>query len=108
MDQIDFDAMMQQFDRDGYVLLPPLEPVEKARVEAAVDEIWQARTGGDPTAAIKFDNAVMHHQAFLDLIVDPLILRAVVDQFGPGAQLHQFNVTVRPYRPEDATTSAVD
>lgn len=108
MEQVDFAELMRQFDRDGFVLLPPLDAGETARIEAAVDEIWREQTGGEPTAAIKFDNAVMHHQAFLDLIVDPLILRVVVDRFGPSAQLHQFNVTVRPYRPEDAATSSVD
>jgi hypothetical protein len=108
MKQIDFHEMMQQFERDGFVLLPPLDPLVIARTEAAVDDLWRKQTGGDATAAIKFDNAVMQHQAFLDLIIDPLILRAVVEQFGPGAQLHQFNVTVRPYRPEDAATSAAD
>lgn len=103
-----FDQLMQQFEQNGFVLLPPLDAAENERIEAAVDEVWHAQTGGDTTQAIKFDNAVMHHQAFLDLIVDPLILRAVVDRFGPGAQLHQFNVTVRPYRAEEAQTTAVD
>jgi hypothetical protein len=108
MNDVDFGALMQQFERAGFVLLPPLSEAETARVEEAVDEVWHQQTSGDTTASLKLDNAVVHHQAFLDIIVDPLILEAVVQHFGYGAQLHQFNVTVRPYRAEDAATTFTD
>jgi hypothetical protein len=70
--------------------------------------VWHQQTDGDPTASLKLNNAVVHHQAFLDIIVDPLVLQAVVQHFGYGVQLHQFNVTVRPYRAEDAETTFAD
>ena len=92
------DALLAQFNRDGYVVLPDLLPSDlMADCLAAIDRIAAQQRAADPNlVGVKLQNCVDADSAFLRLMMYRPALELAHDLLGPLFQLCQSNLISRP------------
>ncbi|WP_020618362.1 phytanoyl-CoA dioxygenase family protein [Paenibacillus daejeonensis] len=97
-------AYVQQFQKDGYLVLPSvLSEDQVTRLNAAIDEVL---AGEEPSLAYNLYNSVDRHPEFASLMEQPDILPLIVNLLGYNIQLHISHLTVRHPNPDDLKTSS--
>lgn len=91
------DAVMTDFRRDGYAVLPFLldEELHRDSLEA-IDRIAAGRRQDGVHRSVKIDNCVDIDDAFLHLAMWTPALQLAYDCFGPMFHLNQSNLISRP------------
>src|SRR6185437_8262135 len=84
-------ALLEQFDRDGYIVLPDKLPAEWInRLLAAIDRVAaEKRAGKSAKTSVKVSNCVDADPAFRDLMMYEPALQLCYDLFGPMFHLCQ-------------------
>jgi ectoine hydroxylase-related dioxygenase (phytanoyl-CoA dioxygenase family) len=90
--------MRQDFERDGFVLVPrALDPAQLRRLEAAVDRVWEAETGATgPLHRLAF---VALDDAFLELLDQRPCLDLVTEVLGENIYVYHCHLDVHPPEP---------
>jgi hypothetical protein len=102
------DALMNDFWRDGYAVLPfALDPELHQSSLDAIDRIAAQQRADGVGRSIKIDNCVDADDAFLQLAMWTPALQLAYDCFGPMFHLNQSNLISRP-REETTTANFVN
>lgn len=98
------EALMTDFKRDGYAILPfPLdEELQRSSLEA-IDRAAAHQRADGVHRSVKLDNCVEADDAFLRLAMWTPALQVAYDCFGPMFHLNQSNLISRP---REAVTNA--
>jgi ectoine hydroxylase-related dioxygenase (phytanoyl-CoA dioxygenase family) len=93
----------RSFEEQGFILIENFfSQVEFDRLLRAIDQVAarvRAEKGLGENDPFALRNALMHHEAFLDLIDNPRILPLVVDAIGWNIQIRTTHLDVRPPYP---------
>lgn len=106
-------AQLEQFERDGFLLLPGLlSPAQNARyleVTARMCADFRAENGLEAHQTVEIRNAVARDDALLELISHPVALGAMLDILGWNIQLTTSHVFARTPDPNaKADFKAID
>lgn len=100
---LDLPALIQQFNKDGYLVLPGVLSKEKIdQLNAAIDRIIAAEP---ETLAYNIYNSIEHDDEIASLIDEPTILPLMVQLLGYNIQLHISHLTIRKPNPNDLATA---
>ncbi|MGG1517882.1 phytanoyl-CoA dioxygenase family protein [Paenibacillus oryzisoli] len=101
---LNLPALIEQFHRDGYLVIPGVLSEEKVnRLNAAVDRIL----AGEPDAlAYNIYNSVERDDEIASLIDEPTLLPLMVGLLGYNIQLHISHLTIRKPNPSDVKTES--
>ncbi|OXM87837.1 phytanoyl-CoA dioxygenase family protein [Paenibacillus rigui] len=100
---LDLQALSQQFQEQGYLLLRDILTPEKVeRLNAAIDEILAQEPD---TLAHNLYNSVERHEEIASLIDEPTLLPLMVQLLGYNIQLHISHLTIRKPNPQDEKTA---
>lgn len=100
---LNISELINQFNKQGYLVLPEVLSQEKvARLNAAIDEVI---VNEPETLAHNIYNSVERHAEIASLIDEPAILPLIVNLLGHNIQLHISHLTVRKPNPDDAETA---
>ena len=90
---------VDQFERDGYLVLPDVLSSEKVdRLNAAIDEVLAEE---EPSVAHNIYHCIDRHPELASLIDEPTILPLVVNILGYNIQFFISNLSVRYPNPDD-------
>lgn len=101
---LDIPALVNQFRKQGYLLLPDVLSSDKVeRLNAAIDEILD----GEPEQlAYNVYNSVERHTEIASLIDEPTLIPLIVNLLGYNIQLHISHLTIRKPNPDDKKTES--
>jgi ectoine hydroxylase-related dioxygenase (phytanoyl-CoA dioxygenase family) len=100
--ELDIPALIQQFNEDGYLLLPNILSEEKVnRLNAAIDRII---TEEPESLAYNIYNSVERDEEIASLIDEPTLLPLMVNLLGYNIQLHISHLTIRKPNLNDVKT----
>ena len=89
--------MREQFERDGFVIVPRALGPELPTLEAAVDRVWAEETGSQgPLHRLAF---VGLDDAFLELVDHPASLPVVTEVLGWNVYVYHCHLDVHPPEP---------
>ncbi|HKU56129.1 MAG TPA: phytanoyl-CoA dioxygenase family protein [Gaiellaceae bacterium] len=89
--------MREQFERDGFVIVPRALGPELPRLEAAVDRVWAEETGSrGPLHRLAF---VGLDDAFLELVDHPASLPVVSEVLGWNVYVYHCHLDIHPPEP---------
>jgi ectoine hydroxylase len=89
--------MKEEFERDGFVVVPRALGAELPRLERAVDRVWKAEAGSaGPLHRLGFAGL---DDAFLDLVDHPACLPLVADVLGWNIYVYHCHLDVHPPEP---------
>ena len=98
------EQQRRSFDEQGFIVIQDFfSQAEFNRLLSAIDEVAarvQAEKGLSAQDPFALRNALMHHEAFLDLIDNPRVLPLVVDAIGWNIQIRTTHLDYRPPYPE--------
>lgn len=102
--ELNIPELMNQFNEQGYLILPGVLSQEKVdRLNAAIDEV----VANEPdTLAHNIYNSVERHPEIASLIDQPAILPLIVNLLGHNIQLHISHLTIRKPNPNEAKTAS--
>ncbi|ANY71248.1 phytanoyl-CoA dioxygenase [Paenibacillus ihbetae] len=101
--KMDISAMVKQFEKDGYLIIPnALSQGQVEALNAAVDRILAEEP---ESLAYNIYNSVERDPAILSLIDHPELLPLMVNLLGYNIQLHISHLTVRKPNPNDVKTA---
>lgn len=101
---LDIPALIQQFNEDGYLILPGILSEDKVnRLNAAIDRI----VAEEPASlAYNIYNSVERDDEIAALIDEPSLLPLMVNLLGFNIQLHISHLTIRKPNPNDVKTES--
>ncbi|KRF04144.1 phytanoyl-CoA dioxygenase [Paenibacillus sp. Soil766] len=101
---LDIPALIQQFNEDGYLILPGILSEDKVnRLNAAIDRI----VAEEPESlAYNIYNSVERDDEIASLIDEPSLLPLMVNLLGFNIQLHISHLTIRKPNPNDVKTES--
>ncbi|OAS22108.1 phytanoyl-CoA dioxygenase family protein [Paenibacillus oryzisoli] len=101
---LDIPALIQQFNEDGYLILPGILSEDKVnRLNAAIDRI----VAEEPESlAYNIYNSVERDDEIAALIDEPSLLPLMVNLLGFNIQLHISHLTIRKPNPNDVKTES--
>ncbi len=92
-------AQVDQFERDGYLVLPDVLTPEKVdRLNAAIDQVL---TEEEPSVAHNIYHCIDRHPELASLVDEPAILPLVVNIMGYNIQFCISNLSIRHPNPDD-------
>jgi phytanoyl-CoA hydroxylase len=110
--QLSASQQKTQYEDEGYLVFPELLDVaELGRLRAALAEVLQEADGltesNDKFSVVASDDGarpvvrrifspIQHHQAFYDLVFNPMIVDVVENLVGPDIQLHHTKLNLKP------------
>ncbi|MFD0710738.1 phytanoyl-CoA dioxygenase family protein [Paenibacillus sp. GCM10027626] len=101
--QLHLPALTEQFEKDGYLLIPNALPAEQVeRLNLAIDRIIAEEP---ESLAYNVYHSVESDPAILELIDHPQLLPLMVKLLGYNIQLHISHLTVRKPNPADFKTA---
>ena len=90
---------VDQFERDGYLVVPDvLSPEKVDRLNAAIDEVLAEE---EPSVAHNIYHCINRHPELASLIDEPTILPLIVNILGYNIQFFISNLSVRYPNPDD-------
>ncbi|MDR6551768.1 phytanoyl-CoA dioxygenase family protein [Paenibacillus qinlingensis] len=99
---IDIQALVQQFQTDGYVILRNVLSAEKVELlNSAVDRLISAE---EESLSYNWYHSVARDKEFLSLIDEPTVTKLMANILGYNIQLHISHLTVRKPNPNDQKT----
>lgn len=100
--KLDIPALVQQFNENGYLILPGILTEEKVkRLNAAVDRI----VAEEPESlAYNIYNSIERDEEIASLIDEPTLLPLMVNLLGYNIQLHISHLTIRKPNRNDVKT----
>ncbi|NHN30660.1 phytanoyl-CoA dioxygenase family protein [Paenibacillus agricola] len=100
--QLNITELMEQFNEQGYLLIPNVLSQEKVtRLNAAIDELV---TQEPETLAHNIYNSVARDEEIASLMEEPSILPLIVNLMGYNIQLHISHLTIRHPNPKQVQT----
>ncbi|GFZ77679.1 hypothetical protein GCM10008018_24100 [Paenibacillus marchantiophytorum] len=102
--KLDIPALIQQFNENGYLILPGVLSEDKVnRLNAAIDRI----VAEEPESlAHNIYNSVERDDEIASLIDEPTLLPLMVNLLGYNIQLHISHLTIRKPNPNDVKTES--
>ncbi|MZQ86083.1 phytanoyl-CoA dioxygenase [Paenibacillus sp. 5J-6] len=102
--KLDIPALIQQFNENGYLILPGVLSAEKVnRLNAAIDRV----VAEEPDSlAYNIYNSIERDDEIASLIDEPTLLPLMVNLLGYNIQLHISHLTVRKPNPNDVKTES--
>ncbi|MBA2939160.1 phytanoyl-CoA dioxygenase family protein [Paenibacillus sp. CGMCC 1.16610] len=102
--KLDIPALIEQFNENGYLILPGILSEEKVnRLNAAIDRI----VAEEPESlAYNIYNSIERDEEIASLIDEPTLLPLMVNLLGFNIQLHISHLTVRKPNPNDVKTES--
>ncbi|BFT74792.1 phytanoyl-CoA dioxygenase family protein [Paenibacillus sp. P36] len=102
--KLDIPALIEQFNENGYLILPGILSEEKVnRLNAAIDRI----VAEEPESlAYNVYNSIERDDEIASLIDEPTLLPLMVNLLGFNIQLHISHLTVRKPNPNDVKTES--
>jgi ectoine hydroxylase-related dioxygenase (phytanoyl-CoA dioxygenase family) len=102
--KLDIPALIEQFNEDGYLILPGVLSEEKVnRLNAAIDRIIAEEPD---SLAYNIYNSIERDDEIAALIDEPALLPLMVNLLGYNIQLHISHLTVRKPNPNDVKTES--
>lgn len=102
--KLDIPALIQQFNENGYLILPGVLSEDKVnRLNAAIDRV----VAEEPESlAYNIYNSIERDDEIASLIDEPTLLPLMVNLLGYNIQLHISHLTVRKPNPNDVKTES--
>ncbi|MGO4273197.1 phytanoyl-CoA dioxygenase family protein [Paenibacillus sp. TAF58] len=102
--KLDIPALIEQFNENGYLILPGVLSEEKVnRLNAAIDRIISEEPD---SLAYNIYNSIERDDEIAALIDEPALLPLMVNLLGYNIQLHISHLTVRKPNPNDVKTES--
>jgi ectoine hydroxylase-related dioxygenase (phytanoyl-CoA dioxygenase family) len=102
--KLDIPALIEQFNENGYLILPGVLSEEKVnRLNAAIDRIIAEEPD---SLAYNIYNSIERDDEIAALIDEPALLPLMVNLLGYNIQLHISHLTVRKPNPNDVKTES--
>lgn len=102
--KLDIPALIEQFNENGYLILPGVLSEEKVnRLNAAIDRIIAEEPD---SLAYNIYNSIERDDEIAALIDEPALLPLMVNLLGFNIQLHISHLTVRKPNPNDVKTES--
>ncbi|MBP1966218.1 phytanoyl-CoA dioxygenase family protein [Paenibacillus aceris] len=102
--KLDIPALIQQFNENGYLILPGVLSEDKVnRLNAAIDRIVSEEP---ESLAYNIYNSIERDDEIASLIDEPTLLPLMVNLLGYNIQLHISHLTIRKPNPNDVKTES--